>query len=235
MLVGEFLRLGSKLLCGLGGLGLLGYTGLLAEVDLVVEDLHRLEHNLRRHAFLGWAGLSLTVPALRRGHEVVGEPVERIGPELRLRDRHSRLLGDVVGELPQAAERVEFLHLLNHGAKRREVSTVEIGLQVIHDRRHLLGLTDGEFPHFTQCLLHGRWLPISLTERLDRHPGDPAANRALFPRRELQPFHERTSLKAGHHGRQVIGHLRELGEELFLPDNRLIERLIGGGLTLWLW
>ena len=117
-------------------LRLLADAGLLAEIDLGLENLHRLEHHLGRNTRRSRAiaaTTTTTAPTTRRRHEVVREPVERVAPELRLGHRHARLLVDVFRERPQAAERIEALHLLEDRAEGGQLAAIEVGLQVIQE------------------------------------------------------------------------------------------------------
>ena len=103
--VSESLPACSLVLLGLDrGAGLLGDAGLLAEVDLGLEDLEDFQHDRG-----GQAGLRLAagaVAAARRVDQVFGPAVQRVGPEFALGDRQAILLLDVVAELPQAADDV---------------------------------------------------------------------------------------------------------------------------------
>ena len=84
--------------------GLLGDAGLLAEVDLRLQDLEDFQHDRRRQAVGRLAARAAA--AARRVDQVFGPTVERVRPELALGDRDAVLLLEVVAELPQAADDV---------------------------------------------------------------------------------------------------------------------------------
>ena len=203
------LRAGEPVGTGLEGLGierrphLLRNAGLLAKIRFGLQDQHRFEHHLGRQA-LRWGTVATTAIAaaiLGRRHQFIGPAVERVGPEFRLGDRRARLTLHVVGELPEAAQQIELLHLVEHGSQRRQWPSLAVGIQIVHDR--------GEFlPHLVVPLGHGVDLPPQrvallllrgLAKRLRHDRRQPLAHLQFAPSRGLQPLHERRALQPRHH------------------------------------
>ena len=204
---------------------LLRDTGLLAKIRLGFQNQHRLQHHLRGQAFgrRSITATATTAAILGRRHQFIGPAVERVRPEFRLGDRQARFLLHVVGELPEAAEHVEFLHLLEHGTDRRLRASLTVGIQIVHHRGELL-------PHLVVALGHGIDLPevrlrLGRLSKGARHDRRQSLSHLQFaPRRGLEPLHERRALQPRHHVGQLLGDLREILEQLPLLLDRLVEQ-----------
>ena len=204
---------------------LLRDTGLLAKICLGFQDQHRLQHQFRGQAFGRRPITATAIPAaiLGRRHQFIGPAVERVRPEFRLGDRQARFLLHVVGELPEAAEHVEFLHLLEHGTDRRLRASLTVGIQIVHHRGELL-------PHLVVALGHGIDLPevrlrLGRLSKGARHDRRQSLSHLQFaPRRGLEPLHECRALQPRHHVGQLLGYLRKILEQLPLLLDRLVEQ-----------